>query len=192
MQNTNLVICIGSSVCCGSYADDNQGWAWMLGQHLTPKGMIFKNLAVSGSDTRETMYQLKKAALLKPKIVIIGLSIANEGLNVKLFLSGMSLLISEIKKMDAVPIVGNVYPNNYYGVEEYKLLLNTNNELKKWKEENKFHSLLDFLSTTDDGYGHWLPGTFSDASHPNSNGHKLMFDSIDLTIFDEFCSSSKF
>ena len=33
----------------------------------------------------------------------------------------------------------------------------------------------------DDGKGHWKEGTFADAGHPNSNGHKLMFESIDLS-----------
>jgi len=36
---------------------------------------------------------------------------------------------------------------------------------------------------TDDGFGHWKEGSYMDAGHPNSEGHKLMFSGINLQLF---------
>jgi hypothetical protein len=39
------------------------------------------------------------------------------------------------------------------------------------------------MSAVDDGKGHWPQGCYADASHPNQQGHKKMFDAIDLSFF---------
>lgn len=143
-----------------------------------------------GSNTSDTIRQYRLAvAHLKPRIVIIGLSIANEGLDVEGFLSNMKLLISEIKKNGSACMIGSVYPNNLYEKEEYELLLMTHQEMKKWKqEENLIDAFFDFM-TLDDGNGHWKKGTYADPSHPNHEGHKMMFEAIDLSVFPKFLSS---
>jgi prepilin-type processing-associated H-X9-DG protein len=44
--------------------------------------------------------------------------------------------------------------------------------------------LLDWLAVLHDGQGGWKEGLCFDAAHPNSEGHRLMVDSIDLGLFD--------
>ena len=51
--------------------------------------------------------------------------------------------------------------------------------------------VLDFLSATDNGRGHWKKGIYQDAMHPNEKGHRLMFEAIDLTLFDRLNVNSK-
>lgn len=104
------------------------------------------------------------------------------------FISNMKLLIAEIKNLGAACMVGSVYPNNFYDESEYELLLMTFQEMKKWKEENRIDALFNFM-IVDDGKGHWIEGTYADPSHPNHEGHKRMFDAIDLSVFDKFVTS---
>jgi hypothetical protein len=68
-----------------------------------------------GYDTRATtqLYE-KRVAKLKPTIVIIGLSIANEGVNEVTFMNNMTILVKQIKDNGAICIVAGVYPNNFY------------------------------------------------------------------------------
>lgn len=54
--------------------------------------------------------------------------------------------------------------------------------MESWKSDDLF--VFDFLSALDDGKGHWKNGTYFDANHPSGTGHNLMFESIDLRIFD--------
>jgi hypothetical protein len=43
--------------------------------------------------------------------------------------------------------------------------------------------VLNFLAAMDNGNGHWREGEYVDAGHPNTAGHRRMFDAIDLRIF---------
>jgi hypothetical protein len=43
--------------------------------------------------------------------------------------------------------------------------------------------ILDWLDVLDDGDGGWKSGISLDVAHPNTAGHKLMFEVIDLDIF---------
>eukprot|EP00435_Cladocopium_sp_Y103_P003676 s1749_g1.t1 len=44
--------------------------------------------------------------------------------------------------------------------------------------------LLSWLPTLDNGQGRWQRDHMEDEGHPNSLGHQVMFEAIDLSIFD--------
>jgi len=44
--------------------------------------------------------------------------------------------------------------------------------------------IFDWLAALDDGRGRWREGLWFDHAHPNSEGHRRMFESIDLSLFD--------
>jgi hypothetical protein len=56
-------------------------------------------------------------------------------------------------------------------------------EMRTWPD---VAFVIDFLKATDDGSGHWQPGTFVDPGHPNNNGHRLMYEAIPMRWFEEF------
>jgi len=154
----------------------------MLTQQLEKRGHIVQNLSTSGFDTRETLrYLVPKLQQEKPDIVIASLSLANEGLLYEQFKKGMLQIIQKIKEINAVPFLGSVYPNNSYTPTEYQSVKAVFNVMKTWG-----CPILDFMSATDDGFGHWKAGTYVDDGHPNDEGHKLMFSAIPLELFDKY------
>jgi hypothetical protein len=44
--------------------------------------------------------------------------------------------------------------------------------------------VLDWLAAVDNGQGDWKAGTSFDPAHPNTLGHRLMYEAIDLRLFD--------
>lgn len=148
--------------------------------------LLLLNLLCLGSNTHDAIQQFhNRVVLMKPRVVIIGLSLANEGMDVDSFLSNMKYLISDVKKLGAACMLGSVYPNNYYTRAEYEMLLSTHKEMIKWKQDEIIDALFDFM-VLDDGKGHWKSSCYADAGHPNEVGHKIMFESIDLNIFSRF------
>jgi len=186
---------IGSSVACGSYAKNDQGWAYHLQKALSRRSTKYKffNVAESGADTSETKSRFNSViSPIHPHIVIISLSLANEGLlyrgkeAILSFEKGLKKLIEFTQERGAIPILGSVYPNNFYRPKHYEWLKETNQEMKKWG-----FTIIDFLSAMDDGHGHWKSGTNEDEGHPNDYGHQLMFEAIPLEIFEQVLQNKK-
>ena len=44
--------------------------------------------------------------------------------------------------------------------------------------------VLDWLAAVDDGQGAWKAGISFDPAHPNTIGHRLMYEAIDLRLFE--------
>jgi len=186
---------IGSSVACGAFAQNDQGWAYQLQKALSRRSRKYKvfNVAQSGTDTSATKSRFHSViSPIHPHIVIISLSLANEGLLYRgkgaclSFESGLKKLIQFTQEAGAIPILGSVYPNNSYLPKHYGWLKETNQEMKKWG-----FTIIDFLSAMDDGNGHWKSGTNDDDGHPNDYGHQLMFEAIPLDIFEEVLQNKK-
>ncbi|MEN9262134.1 MAG: DUF1796 family putative cysteine peptidase, partial [Thermostichus sp. HHBFW_bins_43] len=122
-------------------------------------------------------------------IVIVALSLGNEGLAFALpqhrralqrrFENGLQQLIQRIQDSGALPILGGVYPHADYGPEQHLLLQETQQRMLKWG-----CPVLNWLPALEDGQGRWKPGLSFDATHPNSKGHQVMFEAIDLSVFD--------
>ena len=83
------------------------------------------------------------------------------------------------RDIGASPILGGVYPNNDYSPEHYWLLKDTHNRLLNWGVP-----VLDWLAVLDNGQGRWKDGISFDPAHPNTIGHRLMYEAINLDLFD--------
>ncbi len=181
---------IGSSVALGCNGWLLRGWAWHLEQVLHKKyGHILVNLSEVGANVSTTINRFPVVvAPEKPDVVIIALSLGNEGLAhcpphqrraaQRRFESGLLQLIKMTRELGALPILGGVYPNGDYNSEHNWLLRETHNRMLKWGVP-----VLDWLDAVDDGAGRWKAGTFFDSAHPNMEGHRLMYQAIDLRLF---------
>jgi len=186
---------LGSSVACGCNAWELQGWACLLGNALREKyGHVLVNCSESGASTRRSLERFDQAvASLKPNIVIISLSLGNEGFfhcppedREKLkqgFEMGIEKLVSETKRIGAQPMITGPYPNGDANAETYSMLKDTERKLRKLGEP-----MIQWRDAVDNGQGRWKDGIFTDSAHPNTEGHRLMFQCIDLSIFENFPS----
>jgi lysophospholipase L1-like esterase len=185
------VVVLGSSVALGCSAWLLNGWANRLADALQNKfGHQLVNVAQIGTNvttTRERFDQVVPAE--QPDIVIIALSLGNEGLVhcppaeryalQQHFEEGLSKLVQRVRDLGALPILGGVYPHGDYGPEHYRLLKDTQRHLQHWGVP-----VLDWLDALDDGQGRWQPGLAFEPAHPNSAGHRKMFEAIDLSLFE--------
>ena len=202
--NFNNIFVFGSSVALGVGATNNEGYAFMLGEEVQDAfGKTLRNEAVGGHATELTLARLNEvlgALSYVPQVVVIGLSTANEGLVATTtqaqadaiaaqFEAGMEMIVNAAISIGVETIiVGSVYPQNSYSAEQYTVLREVFDRslirLPQLGTGNQQVVVADFLTTLDDGNGHWNPGIFRDAGHPNSAGHGLMFTSINQVFYD--------
>jgi hypothetical protein len=184
------IVVIGSSVAFGYKAWLLRNWTWLLGQALQQKyGHQIVNVSEVGANVGRTIARFASVVIPeKPDIVIIALSLGNEGLAHCLpherraiqrrFESGLQQLVKMTRDIGARPILGGVYPNNDYSPEHYWLLKDTHNRMLSWGV-----STLDWLAALDNGQGRWKDGISGDPAHPNTIGHRIMYDAIALNLF---------
>lgn len=184
------VVVIGSSVAAGHKAWLLEGWVWQLTQTLQKKyGHQLVNVSEVGANTSRTIERFPLVVTPEqPDLVIIALSLGNEGLAYcpsheqrtiqRRFESNLQQLVQMTRDIGAYPILAGVYPHNDYSPEHYRRLKSTNDRLSHWEVP-----LLNWLAAVDDGWGHWKHGTSFDPAHPNTIGHQLMYQAIDLEIF---------
>jgi len=178
-------IFIGSSVCVGTGAADDRGWSRMLADRLNAEGISTENLSIGGQTTTDILQRLDADVISRrPAYCVIGLGIANEGLPKTAtpdeaeecraaFDSNMKRIISALKKAGIKVAAGGVYPNNKYNDFQYAALLKEEKASEKWGVP-----VFDWLSSVEDGSGHWKEGLFSDAGHPSDEGYKAMYSAI--------------
>ncbi|WP_414567601.1 DUF1796 family putative cysteine peptidase [Nostoc sp. CCY 9925] len=181
---------IGSSVALGHKAWLLRGWTWLLAQALQEKyGHELINVSEVGANVTRTINRFTSIVTPeKPDIVIIALSLGNEGLAYCLpherraiqrrFESGLQQLVKMTRDIGARPILGGVYPNNDYSLEHHWLLQDTHNRMVNWGVP-----VLDWLAALDNGQGRWKDRISFDPAHPNTVGHQLMYEAINLDLF---------
>ncbi|MEN9201686.1 MAG: SGNH/GDSL hydrolase family protein [Thermostichus sp. DG_1_5_bins_95] len=184
------IVVLGSSVALGCSAWLLRGWAWHLEQALQERyGYQLINLSELGANVQRTLNRFSQVVTPeKPDIVIVALSLGNEGLAFcspqdrvliqKRFENGLKQLILMTEQIGALPILGGVYPHRDYTSEHRVLLQETHHRMLSWG-----YPVLNWLPVLEDGQGGWKEGLSFDAAHPNSKGHQLMFESIDLSLF---------
>ena len=184
------IVVIGSSVALGHKAWLLKGWAWLLAQDLQQKyGHQVINLSESGANVSRTIARFASVVTPeKPDVVIIALSLGNEGLGYcspherravqRRFESGLQQLVKMTRTLGARPILGGVYPHGDFSPEHDWLLKDTHNRMLSWDVP-----ILDWLAAVDNGHGRWQEGTSFDPSHPNTIGHRLMYEAIDISLF---------
>jgi len=133
---------LGSSVASGCY--DNSaanGWVGRLERAIGPLGWLIQNLAESGTDTSYWLNRIPKMPARvwhKVDVVIVSLSLANEGLGMRepeyiqqMFLDNILKIAKLLAAIGPKVILGGVYPNNLYGKPEYIALKEVNASLLK-------------------------------------------------------------
>ncbi|MEH1787133.1 MAG: DUF1796 family putative cysteine peptidase [Nostoc sp.] len=185
------IVVIGSSVALGHKAWFLKGWVWLLAQALQQKyGHKLLNVSEVGANVSRTIARFPSVVTPEqPDVVIIALSLGNEGLAYcppherravqRRFESGLQQLVKMTRDIGAIPILGGVYPNGDYSQEHYSLIRNTHNRMLTWGV-----TVLDWLAAVDDGQGRWKAGISFDPAHPNTLGHSLMYQQIDHHLFD--------
>ena len=189
-QNGLKVLVLGSSVAMGCSAWLLNGWANQLGLTLKEKfGHQLINRSQLGANVSSTIERFASVVVPeKPDLVIISLSLGNEGLAYcrphdrravqRRYESGLQQLIKMTQDLGAIPVIGGLYPHGDYNPEHNWLLRDTHHRMLRWGV-----SILDWLDVLDDGDGGWKSEISLDVAHPNTAGHKLMFEVIDLDIF---------
>lgn len=181
---------MGSSVALGYKAWLFKGWVWRLKQALQQQyGHDLVNLSELGANVSRTLERFPAVVSPEqPDIVIIALSLGNEGLAScapherravqRRFESGLQQLVKMTRAIGAMPILAGVYPHNHYSSEHQRLLWDSHQRMLSWGLP-----VLDWLTALDDGQGRWKAGISFDPAHPNTIGHRLMYHAIDLDLF---------
>ncbi|MDX2228447.1 MAG: DUF1796 family putative cysteine peptidase [Leptolyngbyaceae cyanobacterium bins.349] len=184
------IVVIGSSVALGCSAWLLRGWAWHLGQSLQQQyGHHLVNGSAVGANVGTTIARFAQmVAPEQPDVVIIALSLGNEGLAAsppqqyraiqRRFENGLQQLLKLTQEIGARPVLGAVYPHGDYSLEHYRVLRDTHQRLLTWGVP-----VLDWLATVDDGKGRWQAGLSYDSAHPNAEGHYRMYTAIDPAIW---------
>ncbi|MBW4661767.1 MAG: lipase [Drouetiella hepatica Uher 2000/2452] len=184
------IVVIGSSVAVGHKAWLLRGWVERLGQSLQEKyGHQLVNVSEVGATVSRTIKRFPSVVLPEqPDIIIIALSLGNEGFAYcppherravqRRFESGLQQLVKMTRQLGASPVLGSVYPHGDYAPEHNWLLRDTHSRMLTWGVP-----VLDWLTALDDGQGQWREGLSFDPAHPNSRGHRLMYQAIDLSLF---------
>jgi Starch binding domain/GDSL-like Lipase/Acylhydrolase family/Putative papain-like cysteine peptidase (DUF1796) len=184
------IVVIGSSVAVGQKAWLLAGWASLLGEAVQQKyGHRLINVSEVGANVSRTIERFGSVvAPEQPDVVIIALSLGNEGLAhcpphqrrsaQRRFESGLQQLLQMTRAIGARSILGGVYPHGDYTGEHYSLLQDTHNRMLTWGVP-----ILDWLAMLDNGQGRWKAGISFDPAHPNTIGQNLMFQAIDLDLF---------
>jgi len=193
IKHTNglKILLVGSSVALGCSAWLLKGWAWYLAQALEQRfGHQLINRSIIGANTATIIQGLPEMiAAENPDIVIISLSLGNEGLAYctphqqqaiqQRFENGLQQLINMTEKTATRCILGGVYPHGEYTWQHYSILKDTRKRMLTWGVP-----VLDWFPILHDGRGRWKKGISFDVAHPNTKGHKLMYEAINLNIFE--------
>ncbi|MFS8861213.1 DUF1796 family putative cysteine peptidase [Synechococcus sp. H60.1] len=185
------IVVLGSSVALGCSAWLLRGWAWLLQKALRERyGHRVRNLSELGATVSRTLARFDQVVVPEqPDVVIVALSLGNEGLATALpehrravqrrFENGLRRLIEKIQNIGALPILAGVYPHGDYGPEQHLLLQETQQKMLGWG-----CPVFNWLPILDDGQGRWKPDLAFDPAHPNSRGHRVMFEAIDLSLLE--------
>lgn len=185
-QNRKIVV-FGSSVAYGYGSPSWNGWATRLSVAMTARGYTMVNKSIGGDTTAALINRFYTDVVSEnPGIVIIGLSLANEGLMTynrvvvyNQYIAGIRRLVAMCREMGYKVVVTGVYSNNDYTAADYPYLIQADQEL-----EYSDIPYINFLGAVDDGTGKWRTGMWTDAGHPNDVGHEALFRAFPLSLFD--------
>ncbi len=203
-ERPKVIAGFGSSVCHGSGDHLGQGgYIGRLQELLQVRGWTVVDVSRGGDNTitindrweitdkkpLRTVQQGFHILPHKPGYVIIGLSLANEGIRkddaaarekiFQQFRTGMLGIIERCRREGMQVIVANCYPHGEYSPEQYKAVKRMNLLINNWDVPS-----INLLGSIDDGCGRWVNGFDNDPGHPNGGGHEEMFYAITPSLFD--------
>jgi lysophospholipase L1-like esterase len=193
LPNNLKIVFFGSSVPFGQGATAKYGYparyAKLLAQRATAsQGAAWDvaNISVPGDNT--TKVAARWARDLRPqhgRYVVLALSLGNEGIHgggqpiFEQFKTNLAQLVQRARAEGLVPVVANCYTRNDYTPEDYAYIRQMNLLLHAWAVPT-----INTLGAVDDGAGHWAPGYWDDALHPNDRGHAELAHAIVPSLFD--------
>src|SRR5215472_11102533 len=191
----------GSSVANGTGDEfGKEGYTGLLRDLLASRGWEVLNQS-RGGDTTKTMAPrfapegtpapgVKYLLPVNPGYVVIGLSLANEGIweaktkeekdaIFEQYAAGIQGFINRSRQNNITPIVGLVYPRMVYTPLEYAYVRKMNLLQNSWDVPT-----VNFLGATDDGTGRYAAGFDFDDKHPNASGHREFSYSFVPSLFE--------
>ncbi|MCJ7581744.1 MAG: GDSL-type esterase/lipase family protein [Candidatus Aminicenantes bacterium] len=193
-----IIAILGSSMAAGwvtsreAKFDMKNGWAFRLERLLAPKGYRVINISMPGDTTDKVLDRLEKDLFpLDPDIVIISLSLENEGIRglwdkepqkvYADFRDNLKIIIEKCKKNGISPVVASCYASDNFTEDwHYAFIKKMNLELAQWQIPG-----INLLGALDDGTGRFVEGITFDLDHPDSVGHEELFHSIVPGMFDK-------
>jgi lysophospholipase L1-like esterase len=185
----------GSSVCNGTGAENKHGYAWKAyhGNIIDTTRYAYANASTGGDNTLkvEQFDRLtQKLYPTQPDIVVIGLSLSNEGIRramdenereqiLEQFRSRLLALADSLDRQGIQPVIANCYAHSFFSPEHYRFTRRMNEILNTWK-----YPSINILGTIDDWRGRWGEGYAHDPGHPNDKGHQEMAYAIVPSLFD--------
>jgi lysophospholipase L1-like esterase len=181
----------GSSVANGSGDTTGAGgYAGLIKVMLEKKGWQVVNVSKGGDNTTKILPRFETQLLPeKPKYVILGLSLGNEGIAVadpvarnrsyEKYRNGMLHLVQLCRDNGMVPVVVNCYTRNDFQPEQYEAVKKMNLLINTWDVPS-----VNVLGPIDNGKGNWLDGYYHDKSHPDYKGHREMAYAFVPGLFD--------
>ncbi len=189
-QNRKIAI-FGSSVANGSGDTTGAGgYAGLIARMLEKRGWEVVNVSRGGDNTAKILPRFDTQLMPeKPKYVILGLSLGNEGIATsnkliqnrcfEKYRSGMLHLVQLCREKGMYPIVINCYSRNDFRPEQYAAIKKMNLIINTWDVPS-----INVLGPVDNGKGNWLEGYYHDKSHPDYKGHQEMFFAFVPGLFD--------
>ena len=191
----------GSSVANGTGDEyKKEGYTGLLRELMAPRGWqvlnqsrggdttirIAPRFAPEGTPDPNTRYLLP----VNPGYVIIGLSLANEGIweaktkedkdaIYQQYADGIKSLVDRARQNNIVPIVALCYPRMVYTPVEYEYVRRINLLHNSWDVPS-----VNFPGALDDGAGRYTVGFDFDDKHPNAMGHREFLYTFVPTLFE--------
>ena len=152
--------------------------------------MIRRNYSPRVGRRKEHRIRTRYLLPVNPSYVIIGLSLANEGIFeaktkddkdavFQQYADGIRSLISKARLQNIVPIVTLCYPRLVYTPIEYEYIRRINILQNSWDVPT-----VNFLGALDDGNGRWARGFMFNDMHPNASGHQELALTFVPTLFE--------
>lgn len=185
---------MGSSVCYGTGATKDYGYAYMYTDLLKQrkqenigKDWTTSNISIGGNTTQMVLDRWERDLLRDcGRYVFYGLSLGNERNNgtqtdqaAKNYEKGMKQLIRQADSVGIVPVMASNYANAGFNSSDYEILKNLNLTIQQWEVPS-----VNMLGAVDDGAGRWVKAIENDGAHPNSDGHREMSYAIVPSLFD--------
>ena len=193
-RDAEEIVVLGSSVARGQGAPNDRGYAFQYGQLLNQRfqeglsnlDWMVTNVSVGGDNTERVLARFGTDLVGQcGSYVIIGLSLANEGIRnggqevYDQFQENLTLLIDRSRAAGYEPVIVSNYPRGDYDAGDYAFIRNIN----QWIYQLDVPSV-NVLGPVDDGNGRWLPSLQDDIGHPNLDGHEEFAAAFVPSLFD--------
>jgi lysophospholipase L1-like esterase len=193
LPNDLKIVFFGSSVPFGQGATAKYGYparyAALLAQRAAAgqgTAWTVTNISVPGDNTTKVAARWQRdLAPQHGRYVVLALSLGNEGIHgggqpiFEQFKTNLGQLVHRARAQGLVPVVANCYTRNDYTAEDYAFIRQMNLLLHAWAVPS-----VNLLGAVDDGAGHWAPGYWDDALHPNDRGHAELAHTLVPSLFD--------